>query len=169
MPRAAAPSPSRAFLSPDMVPSTEELLTSPEYYGLDEATPVQRAICRAVDGQPLGDLWKDKNVRKAFGNKKPPGRQPASVVIIAGTRGGKSMLAGSRGVRSALTCDLSGLVSGDRVRIPCLATGKETASFIHSHALALMKTPKLAGLLVGKPLAASFEISREGGHDIEVS
>lgn len=169
MPRAAPPTPSRAFLALDAVPSTEELLTSPEYYGLDEATAVQRMICRVVDGLPLGDLWKEKNVKKALGGKRPPEKQPATVVIIAGTRGGKSMLAGSRGVRSALTCDLSGLVSGDRVRIPCLATGKDTAGFIHAHALALMKTPRLAGLLVGRPLAASFEVSRENGHDIEIS
>jgi len=169
MPRAPATPAVRTVIDRGQVPSTEELLTSPEYYGLTTATPVQRAICRAADGQPLGDLWKDKLVRKAFGGKRPPAKQPATIVIIAGTRGAKSMFAASRAVRSALTCDLEGLVAGDRVRIPCLATGKETAGFIHSHALALMKTPRLAPLLVGKPLTASFEIGREDGFDIEVS
>lgn len=169
MPRAAPEPRPRAFLEHDRVPSTEELLCSKEYYGLTTATNVQVAICRAVDGVPLGELWKDRNVKKAFGGKRPPSKQPRTVCIIAGTRGGKSMLAGSRAVRSALTADLSGLVAGDRVRIPCLATGIDTAEFIHAHALALCESTKLAPLIVGRPLATKFKISREGGHDIEIN
>jgi len=166
MPRAPKdPPPPPATLDADAFPTTEEMICLPEYGGIKTPTNVQLAIARAMDGVPLGELWKDKNVKKAFGGKKPPAKPPRTMVVLAGTRCGKSILASRRLVRSAFTCSLDGLVPGDQVKVPCLATGLDTADYVYSHALACCKSPKLAASIVGRPLSASFRIARTG--DVE--
>src|SRR3972149_1913244 len=47
--------------------SLEDLLTSEAGFGLKTATSLQRAICRAIEGRPLDDLWLDPAVRRSFG------------------------------------------------------------------------------------------------------
>jgi hypothetical protein len=146
---------------PEDFPSTEELIVSPDCGGLRTPTNVQIAIARAMDGVPLGDLWKDKLVKKAFGGKKPPDKQPRTFVVLAGTRGYKSGISSRRLLRSAFTCDISGCVPGDQVRVPCLATGLDTAAYVYSHAIACARSIRLAGTIVGRPLTASFSVARD--------
>lgn len=157
-------------IRPREVPSVEELFTSPGGFGISTATPVQRAICRAADGLPMKELWKFKDVRAAFGGKRPPvGKRPRTLVVLAGTRGGKSLLGSAIAVRSGLTCDVSGLVPSDELRIPCLATALDTADVIYSHALGLCQGSLLMGTVVGKPLTRSFRIAREGVNHVEIA
>lgn len=166
MPRAAKePPPPPVVLEAREFPTTEEMICLPEYGGIKTPTNVQLAIARAMDGVPLGHLWKDSNVKKAFGGKKPPAKPPRTMVVLAGTRCGKSILASRRIVRSAFTCSLEGLVPGDQVKVPCLATGLDTADYVFSHALACCKSPKLAASISGRPLARSFKVARVGEID----
>lgn len=162
MPKAKDPPPPPATFDAGAFPTTEEMICLPEYGGIKTPTNVQLAIARAMDGVPLGHLWKDSNVPKAFGGKKPPAIPPRTMVVLAGTRCGKSILASRRIVRSAFTCSLEALVPGDQVKVPCLATGLDTADYVFSHALACVKSPRLAGSIVGRPLSASFSIARQG-------
>jgi hypothetical protein len=163
------PEPAQTIAVEDF-PTTEEMICLKEYGGISTPTNVQIAIARVMDGIALGDLWKDKQVRKALGGKKPPAVQPRTVVVLAGTRGGKSILASRRIVRSAFTCSLDGLVPGDKVKVPCLATGLDTADYVYSHALACCQSPNLAASIVGRPLAAKFSVARQGEvEDVEIT
>ncbi len=171
MPRAAKdPPPAPATFDSGTFPTTEEMICLPDYGGIKTPTNVQLAIARAMDGVPIGDLWKDKNVKRAFGGKKPPPVPPRTMVVLAGTRCGKSLLASRRIIRSAFTCSLDGLVPGDQVRVPCLATGLDTADYVFSHALACVKSQRLAGSIVGRPLSREFRIARQGPvENVEIS
>jgi hypothetical protein len=151
------------------VPTTEFLVESALPNGEKHMTPVQRAIAKAADGFPLGDLWKFKDVKRAFGGKKPAPVQPKTLVFLAGTRGAKSIFAAAKGTRSSLLCDLSGCSPGDEIRMPCLATTEVQAGYIYSHALSIFqRTPGLRQALVGKPLKGSFRVAREGGHEVSI-
>lgn len=150
------------------VPSTEAMVEGAIPGGTKAMTPVQRAIARAADGVPLGDLWKFKDVRECFGGKKPPPKQPRTLLVLAGTRGAKSIFAAARAARSALTCDLTKCSPGDEIRLPCLATGLDQAHYIYSHALSLFRrTPGMVEALIGKPLKESFQVQREHGFVID--
>jgi hypothetical protein len=149
-------------IDPKDFPTTEDMICLPGYGGLRTPTQVQRAIARAMDGIDLDELWDEKLVRQAFGGKKPPPVQPRTMVVLAGTRGGKSILASRRIVRSAFTCDISGLVDGDQVKVPCVATALDTADYVFTHALAACRSVRLQASIVGKPLNASFRIARMG-------
>ncbi len=174
-----APAPKRSKKEPAVpavvvrakdVPSCEELFTSSGGFGISTATPVQRMICRVADGLPLKELWKFEDVKKALGGKRPPvGKRPRTIVVLAGTRGGKSLVGAVIAVRSGLTCDVSGLVPSDELRIPCLATALDTADVIYSHALGLCQGSLLRGTVVGKPLTRSFRIAREGLDHVEIA
>ena len=94
-------------LVPTAATTLELLLTSHHYFGLETATPVQRAVCRAIDGLPLGELWKDRDVRAAFGNCKPPsglGRvlAPLELLLLAGIRSAKSLIAAACAFRQVV-------------------------------------------------------------------
>ncbi len=43
--------------APKPPPTLETLLTSPLGFRLETATPVQRAVCRAIEGRPLDDAY----------------------------------------------------------------------------------------------------------------
>lgn len=73
--------------------SLEALLTDPKLFGLTTATPVQRAICRIADGEPLGELADDPVVMDAVGDcSSIAGIRPREMAILSGIRVGKSLL-----------------------------------------------------------------------------
>ena len=49
----------------------ERLLMSPAAFGLTTASPLQRAVCRIIDGLPLGDLASCAEVRAAVERTDP--------------------------------------------------------------------------------------------------
>lgn len=158
------PPPSPVIVIAREVPTVEELVCSLLKASGASPTNVQRATCRAADGRALSELWRDDDVRKAFGGKRPPWgkkKKPKTFVLLAATRGGKSIVAASCAVRSGLTCSVSKLVPSDELRVPCLATSLDTADQIHSHALWLVRK-HFPAAMVGRPLTSSFRLAREG-------
>jgi hypothetical protein len=158
------PAPAPVIVISREVPTVEELVC--ELLKSSGATPtnVQRGACRAADGRALSELWRDDDVRKAFGGKRPPwgkGKKPRTFCFLASTRGGKSIVAAGCAVRSSLTCSVSKLVPSDELRFPCLATSLDTADQIHAHALWMVRR-HFPGSLVGRPLTSSFQVAREG-------
>jgi hypothetical protein len=147
---------------------TEEMLTSPNAFGLTTATNVQRAICRISDGVPLGALWDDEDVRKACGGAKPPEVVPKLLVFLAAIRGAKSMFASARGGRAALSCNVDLLSPGDELLVPLVATERKTAQQLYAHTMALFRTPALRSRIV-RDTAEGLWCRHDSGRPVEIS
>jgi hypothetical protein len=131
-------------------------------------TNVQRAICCVADGEPLGDLWDDELVRVAFGRSRPPEVAPRELLVLAGIRCGKSMIAAAKSARGALTCDVSALSAGDQPLVPMLATERKTAQQLYAHTMALFRQKALIGRLV-EETADGLWVRHDSGVQIEIS
>lgn len=109
--------------------TTEYLFTSPECFGVTKATPLQRAIARAIDGRPLEELWDLDVVRRAFGNAKPPeGVTPAKIVIVASIWSGKTLFAAAKAIVSSQIVDTRDLIASDEVRAARSASARAWSS-----------------------------------------
>lgn len=131
-------------------------------------TNVQRAICMVADGEPLGALWDDELVRVAFGRARPPEVAPRELLVLAGIRCGKSMIAAAKSAKGALTCDVSGLSAGDQPLVPMLATERKTAQQLYAHTMALFRQPLLAGRLA-EETADGLWCKHDSGKLVEIS
>lgn len=151
--------------------TTEYLFTSPECFGVVNATPLQRAIARAIDGRPLEDLWDLPTVRRAFGNEKPPeGVTPAKIVIVASIWSGKTLFAAAKAIVSSQKVDVSSLIPSDEVRIPVLATGKDQAGQGYSHIVGnLLAKKALSSIVCSEPSADSILVKHPSGRPIEIT
>ena len=148
--------------------SLEELLTSPLFFGLTTASPLQRALCRIAEGSPLGQLASDPTVVSALaGRTSLPGR-PKELAVVAGIRTGKSLLAAALGVHAALRADLSVCGAGEKPRVGIVSTSKDNAHVVFDHLVGRCKaSPMLRGLIVGET-ADSITLQRPDGRRIEV-
>jgi len=149
----------------------ESILCSPRAFGLRTASPLQRAICRASDGLPLGKLWEHDEVRAAFAGVAPPHSAPETLVILAAIRCAKSMIAAAKAVQISQNVDLSlpYLSEGDEIRIPIVSVDKDKARVVFSHMIGQLKASQaLRSLLVGEPTSESFWLRHPSGRAIEV-
>lgn len=150
--------------------TTENLLVNEKAARLRTVTPVQRAICRMLDGIDLGDLWDDMQVRLAFSGAKPPPVQPKTAVILCATRSAKSLISACKAVRSSLFCDLEGLGEGDEVMTPVLATSLKNARAVFSHVKALCYSETVRGRLVSEPKGESLSLAHIAtGREVEIA
>lgn len=153
--------------------TTEHLFTSPECLGVVKATPLQRAIARAMDGRPLEDLWEHPTVPPAFGHAKPPeGVTPAIICIVASIWSGKTLFAAAKAIQSSQVVDVSELIPTDEVRIPVLATGKDQAAQGYKHIVGnLLMRPALHRIVDEDvdPTAESIYVKHPTGRPIEIS
>lgn len=146
----------------------ETLLTGEEWFALTTASPLQRAICRVVDGKPIAELWDDPAVRRAFGHGKPDAK-PFEFALLAGVRSGKSLFAGACGVHWAWTCDVSSLGPGEVPRLPIVSVHKDLAQVIYGHiAGRIQAAPKLRELLVEPPSGERILLRHPTGRSIEI-
>jgi hypothetical protein len=85
--------------------SLEKLLIGRDGFDLATASPLQLAITRAADGRPIGPDLDDAAVERHFGCERSRIglRPPVLVVVVAGVRGGKSMMMACAGLKLALT------------------------------------------------------------------
>lgn len=151
--------------------TVEWLLTSPEAFGVESATPLQRAIARAMDGRPIGELWDDPVVQRAFGGAKPPENEaPSMFCIVAAIECAKTMLAAAKAIVASQTASMEGRAIGDEIRIPVLATGRDTARPAYSHIVhTMMARPKLRELILQEPDAESVWVKHPSGRPIEIT
>jgi hypothetical protein len=136
----------------------EDLLTSPEGFGITTATPLQRAICRIIEGHPLAELQQHPDVVEALGgltNYDPSQTPPTEVVIVAGVRGGKSMIAAGTAIRAALSCDLTGLAAGEIPRFSIVSLSIDNAKVVYGHLLGALKQPRLKPLRIDTDAATA--------------
>jgi hypothetical protein len=148
----------------------EQVFTSRNGFGIETATPLQRAVCRAADGEALGDeLWREETVRAAFGISPPSGCCPDVMVVLAAIRSAKSTLAAARAFVSSQTVDLTGVRSGDEIRIPILSTDKDSARATFTHlAGAIMGSKALRSRVIGHPTTDTLWLRHPQGAPIEI-
>lgn len=129
--------------------SLEELFTSAEFFGVVKATAVQRAICRVVDGRPIGELAADPVVSRALGSVSDLGGRPREAYVVSGVRVGKTLLSAAIAYRAVQSVDLSGLGPGDEPRIPILSLDRDKANACYLHLTETIKRrPAMARTVV---------------------
>lgn len=133
--------------------SLEKLFTSAACFGVTTATPVQRAKCRIVAGEPLGNLASDPDVLELVGGTPPDlGTRPSEVLDISAIRVGKSLFAAALIVWLSQTVDLSGVTRSDIVRIFVVALKLEGTAAVMSHLVTnMLEKPALKSLLLDDP------------------
>lgn len=151
--------------------SFEELVTSQDGFGLTNATPLQRAVCRVAEGRPLGDLKEHTDVLSALGvasSSLVPDivRPPDDLFLIAGIRTAKSTFAAAWAVWASQTVDISKLSAGEVPRFPIMSLSKDNAGVVVGHLLGALRQPRLRHLRVPKDGAGQWaEILKESSSD----
>lgn len=155
------------------IPTLEALFTLKTGFNYDQTikpTALQRAICRAAEGIPLGDLWDDPEVQAAFSYVLPPPVPPNMMVICSGIRGGKSTLAAAKIYQCTQSVDLSKTNRGDRVKVHVIAIDKQSAAATFQKIVTALKvSPVLSKTLVGEPTQESVKVRNfKTGRIIEI-
>jgi len=151
--------------------SLETLLTHPEGFGLVTATPLQRAICRIAQGLPLKELAGHEHVLASLNITKPMelGGPPKELLLLAGIRGAKSLLAAALGVWWSQTCDLSGLGRGEVARVSLVSLTRDLAHVVFEHLRGnVVSSPVLRRWLVEKPTADTVMLWHPLGVPVEI-
>lgn len=146
----------------------ETLLTSAHGFGLTDATPLQRAICRVAEGLPLGELATHPHVVDAIGSSIPE-VQPDELSLLSGTRTAKSMLAGAIGMRATQKCAIDQLAPGEVPRFSIVSLRKDNADVVFGHIKGTMLArPALAGMLLEKPTSDTLVVRSPSGRPCEI-
>lgn len=149
----------------------EELLTDPRYFGLTTASALQRAVCRMIDGLPLGTLGDLEVVRSALGGAvgSLPGARPDEVVLLSAIRCGKSLIAAALALEASQNCDLRGLGPGEIPRYSIVSRNIDLARVILGHLVGnIMAKPELRRLLVSDPTSDTVEVRHPSGRTVEI-
>lgn len=129
--------------------SLEDLVTSADGFGLVTATNLQRAICRVIEGRPLGDLADDPDVVEALGGGTPLEGQPLEVLIIAAVRCAKSQIAAAVGIWCARNVDVTAATGdGDLPRFSIASLELDNAKQVLAHLLGAARKPRVASMVV---------------------
>lgn len=146
----------------------ERLLTSHGGFGLTTATPIQRAICRVLDGRPLGPLAFDPVVLRAFGGVAPTVR-PNEYFQFSGVRVGKTLIASMLALHWSQTCDVSPLRYGEVPRIPLVSITRDLAKVAYDHLRGTLESqPALKSLMLEAPTDESIIVRHPTGRPIEI-
>ena len=151
----------------------ETLFTSAAGFGITTASPLQRALCRVIEGRPLGNLIGNEEVEEGFGcplGDVPSGNEPAEVCVVSGIRAGKSRLAAALAVRMVLKCNLDGLQPGETARVSVVSLKVDLANVVMSHLIGTLESqPGLKNLITGKPTSDGVTIKRpHDGKHVEI-
>ncbi|MDB4987837.1 MAG: hypothetical protein JWN04_3015, partial [Myxococcaceae bacterium] len=132
------------------------------------ASPLQRAICRAASGLPIGDIDREL-VERHFGCADLPTIKPRRVVLIAGIRGGKSLLSCCAAIHACLTADLSSLKPHELPRYAVIAPTVDAAraTFVQLTGI-VQSSPTLRTFLDGEPTTDTLVIRRPDGRRVEI-
>lgn len=153
-------------------PTLESLLTDPRGMGLTTASPLQRAVCRLIDGQPLGELALHPYVADAIGIEKPDPQgypKPAQVLVLSGIRTGKSLIAAAMAIHASQTCDLSIVRPGEEPRVSLVSVSTDIAKVLHGHVVgSILASPALAGIAIGDPTSDAIKVRHPSGTPIEI-
>lgn len=153
-------------------PTLEAILTSKAFFGLTTASPLQRAVCRVVDGLPLGDLALDPTVLAAIGDMSAlvPGIRPREVGVYSGIRTAKSLLAAAAAFRATQTVDVSHLGPGEMPRVSIVSLTRDLGQVVFRHLLGHVEAkPALRALVIGEPKEDRVVFRHPSGCPVEVA
>jgi hypothetical protein len=137
----------------------EDLLTAPDGFGLVNATPLQRAICRIIDGVPLAELAEHPHVKQAFG--QPIDWRPDEAWIIAGIRTAKSLLCAAAAYKMTQTVDVSQLGHGEDARVGVVSIDKDKADAVYNHFVGNIKaSPRMRDTLLDEVASERYALVR---------
>lgn len=152
--------------------SLEGLLTSEYGFGLTTATPVQRAVCHALDTGTIPDeLWAIPEVSDAFGGIRPTAPS-VEFLMVCGIRGAKTLIAVATCVWKALTLDFSkmNLRPGEIPRASVVSRLEENARVGYEYAVgAIRQSEILRSLMVGEPTADTITLRHYSGIPVEIA
>ncbi len=147
----------------------EALLTRPEGFWLETATPVQRALCRVISGMPLAELGTHPDVVAAFGGVLPPGGQPRELVVLAAIRSAKTLIAAATAVWATQTADLSRIRPGEIPRFSIMSTARDQAKACMDHLKgSLLASPIMRRWLAGDPTEDTVLLKSPSGKVCEI-
>ncbi len=118
-------------------------------------SPLQTAILRAADGRPVGPELSDEEVERYFGcDRRLLGAlRPSLVVIAAGVRGGKSLIASNAAVNSGMVADMASKMRPHQVaRVVIVAPRLKNGIETFRHVVGCLETsPGLRSMLIDEP------------------
>ena len=134
-----------------------------------KASPLQLAICRAADARPLNGVLVAEALVAHFGIDAETALEvaPRLVVAVCGVRGGKTFLAVSALVKSALTADMSKLHTNEPAR--AVLVGPHEIATAHSFGILrgiFHGSSQLARLIISES-KDSITIKRPDGRIVE--
>lgn len=161
---------------PAEAPTLEKLLTSVDGFGLQTATPVQRAKCRIVQGLPLAELADHPRVVAMVGGAEAAEylrgsyQRPRAVYDVSGIRGAKSLLIAAVAVFASQTVRIEHLGAGEIPRYSILSTSLDIAQVSFNDHLVgkIMASPVLKGLVLDEPKSDSLLLRHPSGRPVEV-
>lgn len=161
-----------SYSSRRIVRSLERLLEENLGTKGEEPSAVQRAICRMVDGTPLGPLVFDPRVIQAFGGTDTfpeLGKEFDRILILAGVRCGKSLITALAAIRATQVVDVSRLGPGEHPRVSVVSLTKDNAAATFSHILGTIDAiPVVRDLVIGEPTADSVFLRHPSGRKVEI-
>lgn len=151
----------------------ENLLTDPLGFQLEQATPLQRAICRMETGEPLGEYAERADVIECIGGQQAlallPGAAPSTSVLMAAVRTAKSQKAAAKAFRATQTCNLDKLKDGEIARYSVLSIDKDKAGAVFEHLVGkIQASPVLSGVLLRPPAGDSIYVMHPSGRAVEI-
>jgi hypothetical protein len=152
----------------------ETVYTSPRFFGIETATPVQRAICRIAEGRSLERLAEHPEVRDAVGGDEalsvlaPGAFRPRELDLLCAIRSGKSFFVAAHQFWSSMTAQLGHLKAGEVPRHPVLSVNLKSAeATFHILAGTVLARPAMRPLLVGEVGTDSLMLRHPSGRHIE--
>jgi hypothetical protein len=159
-----------------VIVSTESLLTSADAFGIATATPAQRAACRILDGQPLGELATHPDVIALVGGHEAiatlpseRGQAPIELVFLAAIRSAKTIIACAAAIRMALTVDVSRLGPGEVPRVSILSLKLDTSAVAFGLLLETIRSSRALSPLLIDATADALTLRHPSGREIEIA
>lgn len=147
--------------------SLDGLLRSKTHgFGLATATPAQRAICRMIEGRPLGSLYTPE-VAAAVG--PAPTARAQEVVLLSGIRTAKSIIAATLAVHASQHCDLSRLKASEVARVSVVSLSLDLANVVYSHLTGhIGRSDTMRALLCASPKQRAVLLRHPSGRVVEI-
>lgn len=159
-------------------------------FGLDlkgGLSKAQRAVCRVLDGRPLGELATEPDVIELFGGPGAGGAAsamsgeaaiaalerlegpPHMFEALAAIRSLKSIIALATAIRLTQVVDLSKLTPGETPRVPIVSLKLDLSKAVFAVLRnTIQASPVLKPLLVGKPTGNSLKLRHPSGRAVEI-